>query len=158
MKDKYIMKLTHNKCKNCYDGYLIQKTEHKFYCCRCRTRYKKATKGALLLPDTPAVHIPIDRSQIVLKVKNPKSLVIAPTADENIKKDLWRKAKEQTLKEYQEYLNDPALDIDERSQISDMLIQYHRFGSAPQFSLRATNLYKLYLTQLNIQNNEDSTK
>jgi len=158
MKDKYIMKLTHNKCKSCKEDYLIQKTEFRFYCNGCKARYIKTSKGSLILPDTPAVHIPIDRSQIVLKVKNPKSLVIAPTADENIKKDLWRKAKEQTLKEYQEYLNDPALDIDERSQISDMLIQYHRFGSAPQFSLRATNLYKLYLTQLNIQNNEDSTK
>ena len=158
MKDKYIMKITGNKCKSCKEDYLIQKTEFRFYCNGCKARYIKTSKGSVRLPDTPDVHIPIDRSQIVLKVKNPKSLVIAPTADENIKKDLWRKAKEQTLKEYQEYLNDPALDIDERSQISDMLIQYHRFGSAPQFSLRATNLYKLYLTQLNIQNNEDSTK
>ena len=150
---KYIMKLTHNKCKSCYDGYLIQKTEHKFYCCRCRTRYKRATKGALILPDKPAEHIPIDKSQIVLKVKTPIS-----EADEKTKRDLWRKAKDQTLKEYQEYLNDPAIDIDERSQISDMLIQYDRFGSAAQFSIRAISLYKVYLTQLNIQNNENNAK
>jgi hypothetical protein len=157
MKDKYIMKLTHNKCKSCYDGYLIQKTEHKFYCSGCRTRYKRATKGALILPDTPAVHIPIDKSQIVMKAPK-KEDTPKPKTDESLKKDLWRKAKDQTLKEYQEYLNDPGIDINERSQISDMLIQYHRFGSAPQFSLRAINLYKLYLTQLNIENNEDSTK
>ena len=147
------MRLTHNKCKNCKKDYLIQKTEFKFYCNGCKTRYKKISKGSLLLPDKPAEHIPIDKSQIVLKVKTPIS-----EADEKTKRDLWRKAKDQTLKEYQEYLNDPAIDIDERSQISDMLIQYHRFGSATQFSLRATNLYKLYLTQLNIQNNENNAK
>lgn len=158
MKDKYIMKLTHNKCKSCKEDYLIQKTEYKFYCNGCKARYIKTSKGSLLLPDTPAVHIPIDKSKIVLKVKNPKSLVIAPTADENIKKDLWRKAKEQTLISYQVDLHNPEIDIDQKNEISDMLIQYHRFGSATQFSFRATNLYKLYLTQLNIQNNEDSTK
>ena len=157
MKDKYIMKLTHNKCKSCKKDYLIQKTEFKFYCNGCKTRYKKTSKGSLLLPDTPAVHIPIDKSKIVMKAKttieDPK-----PKTDESLKKDLWRKAKEQTLKEYQEYLNDPAIHIDQKNEISDMLIQYHRFGSATQFSFRATKLYKLYLTQLNIQNNEDSTK
>lgn len=104
------------------------------------------------MPDTPVVNIPIDKSKIIIK-SPPKT-----KTDESLKKDLWRKAKEETLKYFNDIMNDPDISIDQKNEISDMLVQYHRFGSVTQFSFRATNLYKLYLTQLNIQNNEDSTK
>lgn len=151
------MKLTHNKCKNCKKDYLIQKTEFKFYCNGCKTRYKKISKGSLLLLDKPAEHIPIDKSKIVMKAPK-KEDPPKPKTDESLKKDMWRQAKKETLAYYNKQMHDPDIPIDQKNEISDMLIQYHRFGSATQFSLRATNLYKLYLTQLNIQNNENNAK
>ena len=107
------------------------------------------SKGSMLLLDKPAEHIPIDKSQIVIKAPKVEDIP-KPDTNDNLKKDLWRKAKKETLAYYNDIMKDPDIPIDQKNEISDMLIQYHRFGAASSFSTRATNLYKLYLSQLNL--------
>ena len=153
-KKKYIMKLTSNKCMACKKDVLIKKTELTFYCNTCKTRYKKQTPRSKLELDDQVKNFTIDKKYIHLK--NKKTKYNSNKVNDNHKRDLWRKAKKETLKYYNIILNDDNIAIDRKNEISDMLILYNRFGSATEFTRKATELYKKYLLELSNNTNNES--